>query len=180
MEQENKKQESLPVNKRTGNSFWTMRSSHGRKKLFETPEDLVNSASDYFTWCDNNPWESTKEVQSDKGFMSEVKPTQRPYTKAGWYHFIGCSRTWLTNFKKTASDDFLSVIREIEVFIENQQWEGATVGVFNANIIARTLGLKDSQDHTTDGKEIKTNTAPQINVYQGNAPSFSSSETEVE
>lgn len=180
MEQEKENQESSPKNKRIGNSFWTMRSSHGRKKLFETPEDLENSASDYFTWCDENPWNSTKEVTTEKGFISEIKPTQRPYTKTGWYHFIGCSSTWLTNFKKTADKDFLRVIGEIEGFIENQQWEGATVGVFNANIIARTLGLKDNQDHTTNGKEIKTDIAPQINVYQGNAPSFSSSETEVD
>lgn len=39
---------------------------------------------------------------------------------------------------------------------------------------------KQTIDHTTNGKEIKQDTAPQINVYQGNAPAFSSSETGVE
>jgi hypothetical protein len=34
-------------------------------------------------------------------------------------------------------------VREI---IENNQFEGATVGTFNANIIARKLGLSEKQD----------------------------------
>jgi hypothetical protein len=141
-----------------GNSFWKSRSKHGRDKLFDTPESLLESATGYFQWCDENPWESTKSVISDKGDIFETKPVQRPYTKSGWYHYIGCSKTWLVEFKKVASKDFLIVISEIEDFIENQQWEGAAVGAFNANIIARTLGLKDSQDVTTKGESMNTPT----------------------
>lgn len=137
-----------------GNKFWKSRSKHGRDKLFATPEDLLESAVEYFEWCDNNPWNTIKETTSDKYNTTEVKPNQRPYSKGGWYHYIGCSETWLTNFKKECSDDFLRVIEEIENYIQTQQWEGATVGAFNANIIARTLGLKDSSDVTTNGSDI--------------------------
>ena len=44
-----------------------------------------------------------------------------------------------------------------EETIETQQFEGACVGAFNANIIARKLGLADKQevDHTNAGKEFK-------------------------
>lgn len=141
-----------------GNQFWKMRSKHGRDKLFETPELLWESACDYFQFCDDNPWVRTKTQSYDKGEFSgeslEEIPTQRPYSKKGLFVFIDCSDTWLTNFKKTASNDFLRVIERIENIIETQQWEGATVGAFNSNIIARTLGLKDSSDITTGGDKI--------------------------
>ena len=45
----------------------------------------------------------------------------------------------------------------MEESIETQQFEGACVGAFNANIIARKLGLADTQevDDTNGGKELK-------------------------
>ena len=35
-----------------------------------------------------------------------------------------------------------------------QKFAGAAVGLFNANIIARDLGLADKQDITTNGESI--------------------------
>lgn len=137
-----------------GNSFWKSRSKHGRDKLFETPEDLLLAATQYFEYCDNNPWIQRKITETDKGVIITETPTQKPYSLAGFRHFVGASESWITNFKKHCSNDFLRVIDEIEQFIANQQWEGASVGAFNANIIARTLGLKEHQDHTTKGQEI--------------------------
>ena len=137
-----------------GNSFWKSRSKHGRDKLFATPEELLNAATEYFEYCDNNPWVQRKVVETDKGVMVTETPTQKPYSLAGFRHFVGASNSWLTNFKKDCSDDFLRVIEEIENFIANQQWEGASVGAFNANIIARTLGLKEGVDHTTKGESV--------------------------
>jgi hypothetical protein len=131
-----------------GNQFWKIRSKHGREKLFSTPELLLESAEEYFEWCDE------KTVQSDKGFSDEEKPTQRPYSKGGWFIYIGCSESWLTNYKKEASQDILKVIEDIENIIYTQQWDGATVGAYNANIIARSLGLSDNTNTKISG-EIK-------------------------
>jgi hypothetical protein len=41
--------------------------------------------------------------------------------------------------------------------IDTQQLEGAMVGVFNSNLVARLQGIKDHSDVTTNGKEIQTN-----------------------
>jgi len=133
--------------------FWKRRSKHGRNKLFESPELIMESACEYFQWCDNNPWVSLKTTSNSKESTTEEKPTQRPYSLLGWFVYIGCSENWLREFKKTANDDFLRVIREIETIIANQQWEGASVGAFNANIIARTLGLIDK----VESKNINEN-----------------------
>lgn len=147
-----------------GNQFWKLRSKHGRDKLFASPELLLESAYEYFQWCDDNPWVSTETTTTDKGTFTKEKPTQRPYSRMGWYLYIGASETWLKEFKKVANEDFLLVIQEIEQAIDKQQWEGASVGAFNANIIARTLGLKDQSDVTTNGNDInpKSVTAEQV------------------
>ncbi len=147
-----------------GNQFWKLRSKHGRDKLFASPELLLESAFEYFEWCDENPWIALKTSSSEKGIFTEEKPTQRPYSKMGWYVYIGCSDSWLKEFKKTATEDFLLVIKEIENIIDTNQWEGASVGAFNANIIARTLGLKERVDNTTDDKPIDNTIA--VNVVR--------------
>ena len=140
-----------------GNQFWKIRSKHGREKLFETPKLLLEAAYEYFEWCDENPFIAKKNISTDKGFSEEEKPTERPYSKSGFYIYIGCSEAWLREFKKVADKDFMRVIEEIENTIETQQWTGATIGVYNSNIIARTLGLMEKSDITSGGEKIQRN-----------------------
>jgi len=137
-----------------GNQWWKLRSKHGRDRLFASPELLWESACEYFNWCDENPWITEKSGSNTNGSFHEEKPTQRPYSLTGWFLYIGCSETWLINFKATCGNDFLRVIEQVEQVIRKQQWEGATVGAFKENIIARTLGLKDASDLTTNGKDL--------------------------
>lgn len=138
------------------NQFWKNRTSHGRDKLFNSPELLWEEACNYFQWCDDNPWIKTENTTTEKGFITKEIPTQRPYSKKGLYVYFECSDSWLKEFKKVCNSDFLLVIEKIENIIESQQWEGATVGAFNSNIIARTLGLKEQTDVTTDGEKIQS------------------------
>lgn len=157
-----------------GNRFWTLRSKHGREKLFTTSDLLWEAACEYFQWCDENPWLSKKATQrtvpvkckkgkkekstTEQLVQQEVTPTARPYSLAGLCIYLGASRQWWNSFRKDCTDkndeDFLEVIARVEDTIETQQFEGACVGAFNANIIARRLGLADKQevDHTTGGQ----------------------------
>ena len=129
-----------------GNQFWKLRSKNGRDKLFESPELLWESACEYFQWCDENPILSTKSTTSTQGSSSEEKEFQRPYTKQGLFFYLGCSESWLREFRKTCSNDFLRVIEAIEQTIENQQVAHAMVGVFNSSLVARLNGIKDHQE----------------------------------
>lgn len=156
-----------------GNKFWMLRSKHGRDKLFSTPELLWEAACEYFQWCDENPWQFRKAIQktvpvrrkkgkkletvNEQQTQQEVTPNARPYSLTGFCIYVGASTVWWRKFKESAGKDFLSVIARIEETIETQQFEGACVGAFNANIIARKLGLADKQevDHTTTWKEFK-------------------------
>lgn len=148
-----------------GNQWWKLRSKHGRDKLFESPELLWEAACEYFKWCDDNPWLAVKSGTNSSGSFHEERPTERPYSLAGLFLYIGCSDNWLREFKKVCNQDFLRVIEQIELTIQKQQWEGATVGAFKENIIARTLGLQDKTDVTTNGKDLPS-TSIQVEIVK--------------
>jgi len=144
-----------------GNGFWKLRSKHGRDTLFATPGALWEAACEYFESVDNNPFYETKPMSVSNGMMagSEIQliqiPVKRPYTLHALCTFFDCSTSWLRNFKANTKDEgFLTVIEQIEETIYNQKFEGAAAGFFNANIISRDLGLKDSIDNNiTDNRK---------------------------
>lgn len=158
-----------------GNQFWKLRSKHGRDKLFDNASLLWDAACEYFEWCDKNPWEATKTKSKLMGSETETSPTQRPYTLTGLCLYLGCNQAYFRQFKEKADEDFMSVITQIEETIETQQFEGAVVGAFNANIIARKLGLADKQEYSGD---IKANIS--LVQMETSVNTFASSENEHE
>ncbi len=136
------------------NSFWKLRSKHGRDKIFETPDDFLKVAYKYFKLCDKNPWHHNEVVKTgkDAGKILPV-PTQRPYTIEALCRFCHITHKTFLNYEKEESyKDFLQVFTHVREIIENNQFEGATVGAYNANIIARKLGLVDKQKKEHSGK----------------------------
>ena len=150
-----------------GNKFWKLRSKHGRDKLFATPGLLWEAVCEYFQWCDNNPWKTEKKKETKDGSFTEETPTARPYTFSGLCFYLGCNEAYFRQFKTDCTEDFSTVINDIESVIETQQFEGAAVGAFNANIIARKLGLADKQDILSKS-EVKATF--NVNVVDCNIP----------
>lgn len=136
-----------------GNQFWKLRSEHGRDKLFASPEMMWQAATEYFEWADANPWYKVEGIKSGDmvGQMINI-PTARPYTLRAFLLYIHASENFWTEFKKAKHEDFLGVIEEIENVMYAQKFEGAAVGSFNANIIARDLGLKDKTETEMSGE----------------------------
>lgn len=132
-----------------GNQFWNLRCKHGRDKLFAAPELLWEAACDYFQWCDDNPWKAVKTKKKGKSSEKEESVTQRPYTLSGFLSYCGVNAGYWSDFKQSKGfEDFSEIVSRIENVIETQQLEGAIVGAFNPNIIARKLGLAEKQDNT--------------------------------
>lgn len=138
-----------------GNQLWKIRAKHGRDKLFATPELMWEAACDYFKWCDENPWYKNEPIKSGDMAGETMKvATQRPYTMQGLCVFLDCSASYFRSFKSTLQEkdkDFLTIINKIEEFVYNQKFEGASVGAFNANIIARDLGLTEKKEIENSG-----------------------------
>ncbi len=138
-----------------GNQFWKIRSEHGRDTLFKSPELLWEEACKYFQWVDDNPFYETKPMSVSGGMavgssieMVEI-PIKRPYTLQGICRYLNCGTAYFRNFKnedRSNSEDFKSIIARIEETIYEQKFSGAASGFFNANIIARDLGLREQSD----------------------------------
>ena len=152
-----------------GNTFWKLRTRHGREKLFSDPKILWREACKYFEWCDENPLIRTEQTKGrklkleldddgepiglDDSGLTKL-PVMRAYTWEGLELYLGL--TSLRHYKTDPKyQDFLQVIGHIEKIIYSQKFTGAAAGLLNANIIARDLGLSDKQELTgKDGESL--------------------------
>lgn len=133
-----------------GNNFWEMRSTHGREKLFNDHNALWEAACEYFKWCIDNPL-----YKAERGAANEIikVPLTRPFTMHGLCNYLDCGVHYFKQFT-APNDDFSAVIRRINETVYMQKFEGAAVGYFNANIIARDLGLADKKEIVVPKEEI--------------------------
>lgn len=160
---------SKKEHKLTGNQFWKLRTQHGRKALFEDDAILLwNECVKFFEWCDENPKYKNEAIKSgDRAGQIVQIPTERPYTLGELATFLGISKGYFWMVKKRCelkkdqkSNDFLEIITRVEEIIYTQKFVGAAVGAYNANLIARELGIVDKKDITTGGDKLKM--APRI------------------
>lgn len=134
-----------------GNSFWKLRAVNGRDFEYKTQKELIDAIVKYFEKCDKSPWMKNEAIKGgDKAGKIIQIPTQRPYAIGSLCAHLGIVLNTWKSYKERP--DFLNIITHTEQIIEAQQFEGATVGAFNANIIARKLGLADKQEITTETK----------------------------
>jgi DNA-packaging protein gp3 len=141
------------------NKFWKLRSKHGRDKLFTTPDLLWKAACEYFQWVDDHPWLKIEQVKVPAKAVKDEEtgkyifppplvdlPTARPYTMEGLCRYLDCNTAYFRTFKRqlpAGEIDFNTIITRIEEVVYQQKFEGAAVGAFQQNIIARDLGLVD-------------------------------------
>lgn len=141
-----------------GNQFWKLVPDPGRKKDYARPDLLWKKACEYFDWCDNNPIETLETEESLKESKEKRKYYPVPYTLEGVWLYLGLSKQGFENYgTKEGYEAFFDVIRQIKDIVRTQKFEGASVGLFNANIIARDLGLSEKQEvkQQTEVKLIK-------------------------
>lgn len=164
-----------------GNQFWKLRSKHGRDRLFATPAELREACAEYFQWCDDNPFYKSEAKTVNIGdYQSKVEivelPVMRPYTIQGLCLYLDCNTRFLYDFEDSLkgkeddlSKDFSHILTHAREVIYNQKFSGAASGFFNANIIARDLGL-------TDKKDIKHEGIPETKVTYEIAPEITPDE----
>lgn len=151
------------------NQFWKLRSKHGRDRLFASPELLSQACIEYFEWCDANPLKETvvqkRKINRDEEKIELVEvPKMRPYTMQGICAYLNCNINYFQQFEKSLQDKddeqsngFREIISQIRETIYNQKFTGAAAGFFNANIIARDLGLVDKKEQTIEPGEAFLN-----------------------
>lgn len=139
------------------NQFWKMRSKHGRDKIFESPEIMLNACYEFFEYITTEErWNEQNWVGKEGMEVTKKHPT--PFTMQRLCMFLDVNTVYFAQFKskldlnKEIDKDFSKVITHVEEIIYSQKFEGAATGFFNANIIARDLGLKDQTIHEIEDK----------------------------
>lgn len=137
-----------------GNQFWKVRSSHGRKPKFASPEILLEACEEYFQWVADNPLYEAKAFSYQGETKIEYLPKMRAMTVGGLCLFLDIDQaTWAEYRNK---DGFSGVTTRVDETIRAQKFGGAAADLLNANIIARDLGLADRSEFTgKDGGSIK-------------------------
>jgi hypothetical protein len=137
----------------------------GIAKYIESPEKLWEYFEDYVRHEAKNPMYKTEYVGKD-GHMVKTA-LEVPITFEGFECYladrgiIGDLGQYSAN-RENRYTEFVPIITRIQknCFVHN--FKGASVGLFNANIIARKLGLADKQQNESNikiegisGMEIK-------------------------
>lgn len=129
-----------------GNEFWKLRSKHGPRPKFETPEALWEACLEYFQWVIENPLHEQKAFAHQGTVVTAELEKMRAMTVAGLCLHLGISeQTWYEWEKDEGLSEVASRARRV---IYAQKFEGAAAGLLNANIIARELGLREGIDQT--------------------------------
>jgi len=106
---------------------------------------MWKAACEYFKYIDDNPI----VIQDNKGTknVNEVE-FKRPYTLQGLCLYLDVNTIYFNRFEEERksentkeANDFCKIITRIRETIYNQKFEGAAIGIFQHNIIARDLGL---------------------------------------
>jgi len=127
-----------------GNNYWSLRLKHGRDRIITDSTALWANAEQYFQWCIDNPLISV-EVHGKDADKIEV-PKKRVFQKDGLALACGLSKWETLADLSKVNKDFSEVVTRVENIIKTQKFEGAASGFFNANIVARDLGLSDQQE----------------------------------
>lgn len=129
----------------------------GRPRKFK-PADLLEEFQNYIQDRMSNPIVEKEEESGYAGRNSSAKTKEKAHPQllsiADFCVYLGCSRSWWLNLP----DDFLIVKEHISTYIDNFQLKGASIGVFNANIVSRLLGLKDKTEVSGGGIILRVET----------------------
>lgn len=142
-----------------GNKFWSIRSKHGRDKIFATPQIMWDAACEYFEWCDENP---LYEIDFKGKDADRVElPKMRAYTLTGLCLYLHINSLYFNRFEEERkkenteeAKDFCKVITSIRETLYTQKFTGAAAGFLNANLISRELGLVDKKQTEHSGEVV--------------------------
>ena len=137
--------------------FHPQTQKRGRPRKFK-PSALLDEFQNYIQDRMSNPIVEKEEESGYAGQNSSAKTKEKSHPQllsvADFCVFLGCSRNWWNELP----DEFLGVKSHISTYIDNFQLKGASIGVFNANIVSRLLGLKDKTELSGGGIILKVET----------------------
>ena len=126
----------------------------GRPRKFASPAKLLQAFQEYLADRKERMIELEEQEEGYIGksdmYKTKTKKIHHPLSIADFCVFCGCSRNWWGSLP----DEFLGVKSIITDYIFAYQLKGAEAGAFNANIVARELGIADRKDQVVKIEEL--------------------------
>ncbi|MCM1220330.1 MAG: hypothetical protein NC548_38190 [Lachnospiraceae bacterium] len=130
------------------------------RKAKYTPEQIVEEFKAYVKDLEDNPIELDTEYrrQNNEGGRASQKRLERiprpPKVLDFVVRWLGMTHQWWYALPKLKrGDDYKLVVEKITQYCSDVKFDGAVVGVYNANIIARDLGLHDNINYRHDKED---------------------------
>lgn len=127
-----------------GNEYAKGCETSGRPRTIVSPDDLWELFVEYKESIFNSPYVKKEVTQRANGAELKQIYIDKPLTWDGFELFIDIHS--LRDYKKKYKE-FSHIITRIDKEIYNNKFSGAASGLFNSNIIARDLGLKDRSEN---------------------------------
>lgn len=134
--------------------FVPFKAKGGRPRKFVTPAKLLDAFREYL---DDRKERVINMSKFDVGSVGESfinkeekRVKHHPLSIADFCVFVGCSREWW----KSLPDEFAEAKSLISDYIFTFQLKGAENGEFNANLVARQLGLADKKEVSASGEGL--------------------------
>lgn len=114
------------------------------------PKEWVEVFTNYLCDRGNKVWNKKEAIKSGDmaGTLIDL-PNQMPLSIESFCVYANCSKQTFYNYEKEEGyEEYFDITTRMREIIESDQLDGATVGAYNPNIIARRLGLADKQEFT--------------------------------
>ena len=138
-----------------GNRYGVDLESFVKPKSYQ-PQEWAQKFIDYLEVRQGKVWNKKECIKSgdSAGTVFDV-PISLPLTIESFCVFANVSMQTFSNYeKKEGYEDYFGVTTRIRTVIEAEQLEGAVIGAYNPNIVARKLGLADKREEEVTKKKI--------------------------
>ena len=143
-----------------GNRYGVDLASFVKPKSYQ-PKEWAQKFIDYLEHRQGKVWNKQESIKSgdSAGTVFDV-PISLPLTIESFCVFANVSMQTFYNYEKAKTyEDYFEITARIRITIESDQLEGAIVGAYNPNIIARKLGLADKTEEV-GSKEVVVRVSP--------------------
>lgn len=154
-----------------------LRTFNFSKKKYEA-EAWEKKLIEYFEFMKTQYWIKNESIKSGDlaGTTMQVE-TRTPLTRGNLCIFAGITKATLDNYlsNKEGYENHFAITKMALEIIDNDQIEGAMLGVYNTNLVARLQGLKEQTE-----TEVKGTGLPVFNLnINSSKTDFANSEDEV-
>lgn len=135
--------------------LYSYKNKRGRPRIFDSPDEMAEIWDKYVAFCLSNPLlEQTiqkRKITRDEEIIDKVdKEHIRPLTLTGFCLFAEITDESFRNYEK--NEQYFGVTSHIREAIYYQKFSGAACGMYNANIIALDLGLRNKERDDQDNE----------------------------